>query len=113
MELAKVIEIVKARIVAGECNGTIVEKGFSSDLMSDVLTIDTDKILLITGTCNVQAIRTAEMADIQCILLVRGKIASSEMKIIAEENKMILLESNLSMFHAVGKLYGAGLKPVY
>lgn len=113
MELSKIVEIVNAKTVAGKADGVQVEKGFSSDLMSDVLTIDTDKILLITGTCNVQAIRTAEMADIQCILLVRGKKATPEMICIANENKMVLMETALSMFNTVGNLFQAGLKPVY
>lgn len=113
MMLSEIIDIVSAKIVAGDANEVVVEKGFSSDLMSDVLTIDSEKILLITGTCNVQAIRTAEMADIQCILLVRGKKATTDMIKIANENKMVILETSLSMFNTVGRLYKAGLKPVY
>lgn len=113
MDLSEIIDLVSAKLVAGDVNGVVVEKGFSSDLMSDVLTIDTEKIILITGTCNVQAIRTAEMADIQCILLVRGKKASHDMVKIANENKIVIIETALSMFNTVGLLYKAGLKPVY
>ncbi|HOO85907.1 MAG TPA: hypothetical protein PLS94_15150 [Prolixibacteraceae bacterium] len=113
MELTEIIDIVGAKLVAGNASRVVVEKGFSSDLMSDVLTIDTEKILLITGTCNVQAIRTAEMADIHCILLVRGKKATADMIKIANENNMVILETALSMFNTVGRLYKAGLKPVY
>ena len=42
-------------------------------LMSDVLTVEADDAVLITGLANIQAIRTAEMADISCILFVRDK----------------------------------------
>jgi predicted transcriptional regulator len=113
MILTQIIDTVEARVIAGNPNGVEVEKGFSSDLMSDVLTIDTDKILLITGTCNVQAIRTAEMADIQCVLMVRGKKSTPDMVRIANESKIVLMETPLSMFNVVGRLYVAGLKPVY
>lgn len=113
MSIEELITISGAKIVCGQVNNMNLEKGFCSDLMSDVLTIDTDQLLLITGLANVQTIRTAEMADVQCILLVRGKKASDEMVELARENKMVLLETPVSMFHAAGKLFSAGLKPVY
>ena len=75
MTLKEIVNLLEAHIVAGNIEGEVVETGFCSDLMSDVLTLDTDKMLLITGTANVQTIRTAEMADIRSILLVRNKKA--------------------------------------
>lgn len=113
MKLAKVVELVEAKIVAGSLNDKVVESGFCSDLMSDVLTIDADKLLLITGMTNIQTIRTAEMADILAILLVRNKRVSPEMLELAAENKLVILESPFSMFKAAGVLYAAGLNPVY
>lgn len=113
MELAEIAKIVEAKVVAGDVDKFTIEKGFCSDLMSDVLTIDTDKMLLITGMTNVQTIRTAEMADILCILLVRKKKATPEMLQLAKENGMAILETSYSMFKAAGVLYGAGLIPVY
>ena len=50
-----------------------VHFGVASDLMSDVLTLDGDDIVLLTGLANVQAIRTAEMADIPLVVFLRGK----------------------------------------
>jgi hypothetical protein len=47
--------------------------------MSDVLTLDQDNVVLITGLATLQTIRTAEMADINCIIFVRNKRATSEM----------------------------------
>ena len=47
-----------------------VQCAFASDLMSDVLTLDCNGVLLVTGLCNMQTIRTAEMADVSCILFV-------------------------------------------
>ena len=113
MKLAKVVELVEAKIVAGVPDGKEVDKAFCSDLMSDVLTIDTDKMLLVTGMTNIQIVRTAEMADIQVILLVRNKQMTSEVLKLAAENRMVILQSPFSMFRAAGVLYEAGLKPVY
>jgi predicted transcriptional regulator len=113
MNLTEVARLTDAKLVAGNVGEKQVETGFCSDLMSDVLTLDTDNMLLITGMSNLQAIRTAEMADIQSILMVRGKKATSEMIKLAEESNMAILETALSMFNAAGILHAAGLKPVY
>jgi predicted transcriptional regulator len=90
-----------------------VERAFASDLMSDVLTLLADNLLLITGLNNVQAVRTAEMADIGVILFVRGKTPNAKMIELAEENGIVLLSTAYSMFRSSGVLYGAGLAPVF
>ncbi len=90
-----------------------VEYAFASDLMSDVLTTDVDNLLLITGLSNLQTIRTAEMSDIYAVLLARGKRASEEMKSLASEQGITIIETGFSMFRSSGLLYNAGLKPVY
>ena len=90
-----------------------IEMGYSSDLMSDVLTLDTDNMVLITGLVNLQAIRTAEMADIRVIIFVRNKKASEQILKLACEYGMCILESPYSLFKSSGLLFQAGLKPVY
>ena len=114
MTIQDICRILDAKIVSGEeFAGKDVKKGFASDLMSDVLTLDTDDMVLITGLTNTQTLRTAEMADISCILFVRDKKVTDEMKEIAEDNEMVLLECRYSMFRTIGMLYEAGLEPVY
>jgi len=108
------VAIIGGRVICG--NDKIdreVAHAFASDLMSDVLTLDKENILLITGLANMQTIRTAEMSDISCILFVRNKKVTDEMIDLAEENNMILIQCASSMFKTVGELYVAGLKPVY
>lgn len=110
-ELAKLIE---AEIVSGPgCPGPDIERAFASDLMSDVLTIETDKMMLITGLANPQTIRTAEMSDVSCIVFVRGKKVTKEMRQLANELGITLLECRSSMFKTAGILYNAGVKAVY
>ena len=114
MRLEDVCAAVGGTAVCGkECLGRVVDSAFASDLMSDVLTLKTDDFLLITGLANIQAVRTAEMADAACLLLCRGKQSSPEMRRLAEENGMVIIESPYSMFKCAGLLYGAGLSPVY
>ena len=70
-------------------------------------------VLLVTGLCNLQTIRTAEMAEVSYILFVRGKKVTPDMLELARENNMVLLETDHSMYHTVGELYSAGLLPIY
>ncbi len=114
MKVAEIRELLSARVICGtEQDHVSLEKGYSSDLMSDVLTLDTDHLLLITGMCNLQTIRTAEMADIRFIVFVRNKKATDEMIELASEHGICLMESPFTLFKASGLLYMAGLKPVY
>ncbi len=114
MKLSKVVELLDAIVVCGEAHiEREVYYGFASDLMSDVLTLNTDDMLLITGMSNLQTIRTAEMADIQQILVVRNKEITPEMCEIANENDLVVLSCSRSMFRSVATLSKAGLSPVY
>ena len=114
MKIKKIVELLKGKIVCGDDKADIeLQNGFASDLMSDVLTIGTDNLLLITGLANLQTIRTTEMLDIPFIVFVRGKKATDEMLKLANENEMVLIECNYSMFKVCGILYEVGIKPVY
>jgi len=96
-----------------EIEGREIKNGFSSDLMSDVLTLDTEHMLLITGLANIQLIRTAEMADIEVVLLARNKKATPDMIELAKETGLVIIETPYSIFRASGILYENGLEPVY
>ncbi len=82
---------------------------FGSDMMSDVLAFAENRDVLLTGLLNPQIVRTAHMLDMRCIIIVRGKIATTEIKRLAEENHIALLETDLTMYESSGKLYEGGL----
>ncbi len=114
MKLKEVVELLNATVVSGHHHlDSEVEYSFASDLMSDVLTVEKENILLLTGLANLQTIRTAEMSEITKIVFVRRKKATPEMLQLAEENEMALIECDYSMFKASGMLFTAGMKPVY
>ena len=115
MQVSDIIEHTQAKalILSSDHAQVLIEKAFSSDLMSDVLTLDTENLMLITGLNNLQTIRTAEMADVRCILFARNKRPDKEMITLAEKENITLLISEKSVFHLSGLLFGAGLKPVF
>ena len=107
MKIQRIQELTDASIVCGsEKRENDVQCAFASDLMSG-------DVLLVTGLCNLQTIRTAEMAEVSYILFVRGKKVTPDMLELARENNMVLLETDHSMYHTVGELYSAGLLPIY
>lgn len=83
---------------------------YSSDMMSDVLAFAEDHSVLVTGLCNPQVIRTAEMLDMVCIIFVRGKRPDEQMCKMAGEKNMVILLTGHSMFQTCGLLYEAGLR---
>lgn len=114
MNVEEICSVLNGELVCGgDRISREVTHAFASDLMSDVLTVNCNNLLLITGLANLQAIRTAEMSDIDCILFVRNKSVTTEMKNLAEELEITLIASPLSMFRASGELYRAGIKPLF
>jgi serine kinase of HPr protein (carbohydrate metabolism regulator) len=114
MTIKDISERIDGHIICNEDRDSLeVEYAFSSDLMSDVLTISRENMVLITGLTNLQAIRTSEMSDISCIIFARDKKVNSDIISLAKENNMILIESPYSMFRISGELYKAGLKPIF
>ncbi|MCK6625014.1 MAG: hypothetical protein L6R45_07535 [Anaerolineae bacterium] len=87
-----------------------VQTGFGADLMSDVLHYHVAQGLLITGLVNPQIVRTAEMADVAVILLVRGKKPLPETLTIAQQVGIPIIGTRLTMFETCGRLYASGLK---
>lgn len=114
MTIREIAEKIDGRVVCCEEKlSTVIEYAFSSDLMSDVLTVKKENILLITGLVNIQAIRTSEMSDINCIVFARDKKVNSDIISLAKENNMVLIESPFSVFRISGELYKAGIKPIF
>lgn len=87
-----------------------VHTACGSDMMSDVLAFVKDQSVLLTGLCNPQSVRTAEMMDIVCIVFVRGKIPDESIIELAKERKIVLLSTQMRMFSACGILYQNGLR---
>jgi len=115
MELKNIAELLEGEIVTS-CNqhSNNVERGFTSDLMSDVLTLGPcEDVILITGLANIQTIRTAEMAGLNYIALVRGKRASGEMIALAKENDINIIETAFSAYRASAVMYHAGIGSIF
>lgn len=114
MNIESIAVLVEGTLVSSiERKKTPIFHAFSSDLMSDVLTVDAEHTVLITGLANLQTIRTAEMSDINCIIIARNKKATDEMVDLANQSNIVIIETVFSVFRVSGLLYQNGIKPLY
>ena len=110
MKLKNVVELLNAKVYCGDDHMDMeLISACSSDMMSDVLAFVKDQALLVTGLCNPQVVRTADMMDIKCIILVRGKVPTQDMLTIANQKGIAILSSDYRMYSACGILYKNGL----
>ena len=106
-------------IVSGTALNKVEEKGLKldtivvSDLMSDVLTLENEPDILVTGLANTQSIRTAEMADIPFVIIAKGKPVSIEIISLAREGNISLISTDLSIYKCCGLLYTNGIKDIF
>jgi predicted transcriptional regulator len=110
MKLSEIIRIIDGQpLFPLPSNDPEIKGGCGADLMSDVLASIQPDAILLTGLCNPQVIRTALMADIRAIILVRGKNPPPETLSLAEQEEIPLISSPYGMFELCGRLHEAGL----
>ena len=110
MQIQKIAELLDAKILCGNNHlDGVVKSACGCDMMSDVLAFVKDQAVLLTGLCNPQVVRTAEMMDMRCIVFVRGKMPPEEVVALAEEAGIVVMTTAERMYVACGKLYANGL----
>lgn len=110
MIVKDVIAVVEGKLLTPDVDlSRTVLGGCGADLMSDVLAYIQPEAVLLTGLCNPQVVRTAQMADITAIVLVRGKTPPQETIDLAVSEGIPLISSPYGMFELCGRLHEAGL----
>jgi predicted transcriptional regulator len=110
MTLNELIDVIYGRLLTDNTDLTAeVKGGCGADLMSDVLASIQPNAVLLTGLCNPQVVRTAQMADVAAIVFVRGKVPTSDMIALANDAQIPLITAPYGMFELCGRLYRAGL----
>jgi predicted transcriptional regulator len=110
MNVSELISLIDGNLLNPDANlNREVKGGCGADLMSDVLASIKPEAVLLTGLCNPQVVRTAQMADVAAIVLVRGKVPPHETIDLAKMEHIALISSRYGMFELCGRLYQAGL----
>jgi predicted transcriptional regulator len=111
MKLKELISIIDGTLLTPDVNLEMtIAGGCGADLMSDVLASIQPDAVLLTGLCNPQVVRTAQMADVRAIVFVRGKQPPGETIDLAIDENVPLISSPYGTFELCGRLYQAGLR---
>jgi hypothetical protein len=105
LNLEKVKELLQAEVLWPCDLSVVIESVGAADLMSDVLAMGWPGMLLLTGLANMQAVRTATVADIKAVVFVRGKRPAPGVIELAQQSGIPLLSTPMIMFEAAGVLY--------
>ncbi len=110
MRLEEVVKLIYGQVLTANVDlHAEVEGGCGADLMSDVLASVQPQAVLLTGLCNPQVVRTAQMADVAAVVFVRGKMPTQDVIDLANEEQIPLITTPYGMFELCGRLYKAGL----
>ena len=110
MKISTIADILNAQVYSSkELLDGEVHSACGSDMMSDVLAYVKHQAVLLSGLVNTQVVRTADMMDMRCIVMVRNKVPTEEMIRLAEESGIVLLSTACRMYEACGLLYEKGL----
>ena len=110
MRLEEVITLVSGKVLTDEPDlQAEVAGGCGADLMSDVLASAQPHAVLLTGLCNPQVVRTAQIADVAAVVFVRDKIPTQDLIDLANMEGIPLITSPYGTVELCGRLYQAGL----
>ena len=74
MKLSELVFLIEGKILTETpTDNHEISGAMGADLMSDVLASIQPEAALLTGLCNPQVVRTAQIADIRAVVFVRGK----------------------------------------
>jgi predicted transcriptional regulator len=108
--MADLRELLRCDVLSGrsQLDGLEPTGFFAADLMSDVLAFAHPGNVLLTGLTSLQAVHTADVAEIPAIVFVDGKRPADDVRETAERRGLLLLATRFDMFEACGRLYEAG-----
>lgn len=111
MKISEIKKALNAELLVGEdqIDKNVVAAG-GADLMADVLSAVAQEAVLLTGLTTEQALRTARISDVGCVVFVRGKKPGEQVLALARSYKIPVLTTKYSLFVASGRLYINGLR---
>ncbi len=110
MDLQALLACTRGQLLTGSADLHLQILGVgAADLMSDVLACVKPGAVLLTGLCNLQVVRTAQMADVAAVVFVRGKQPDAATVALANAEGIPLISSPFGLFELCGRLYQQGV----
>ena len=91
-------------------DSVIIENVVAGDLMSEVLVAEGEKTILVSSLAMDQLVRTAHIVDSLGVLIVNNKMPLETTKKLAQEFKLNLLATDLSLFETCAILWDLSRK---
>jgi predicted transcriptional regulator len=105
MKIADIAKTLEGEVV---CCADRLEREVSdfaaSDLLSDVLAVAKENYALLTGLTNAQIVRTAEITNAICVVILRNKQPQPAAVALARRSNMPLILTPYGMFDACARL---------
>lgn len=110
MDLRELVDCTQGQLLTDGTRPRLPIRGAgAADLMSDVLACVQPGAVLLTGLCNLQVVRTAQMADVAAVVFVRGKVPEPATIALANEEGIPLISSPLGLYELCGRLCRCGV----
>jgi predicted transcriptional regulator len=111
MTLGEVVEALKLDVRTGsEEMGRIVEGGYVSDLLSDVIAGAKEGDLWITLQIHQNIVAVAFLNNLAGIIVVGGREPDPDTVKKAEEQGVPILETSMRSYELAGRLYEMGIR---
>ncbi len=112
MNLEEVARLLQGTFLCGEeKKGTVIDRAYAADLLSDVLALTEERTTLITGTISPQVVKVADILNVVAIIFVRGKRPAQNLIEYAQCLSIPLVFTEKTMFETCGLLYTHGVQP--
>jgi predicted transcriptional regulator len=105
MKIADVVRILEGEVIccADKLDRPVLAFA-AADLLSDVLAFERENYVLLTGLTNAQVVRTAEITNACCVVMLRNKQPQPAAVALAKRNGIPLVLSHFGMFDACSRL---------
>lgn len=87
-----------------------VSGGYTSDLLSDVIANSKKDNVWITMQTHLNIIAVASLKELSAIIIVMNREIDKDALEKANEEKILVLSTNLTAFQISGKIYESGIK---
>ena len=87
-----------------------ISGGYTSDLLSDVIANSKKDNVWITMQTHLNIIAVASLKELSAIIIVMNREIDKDALEKANEEKILVLSTNLTAFQISGKIYESGIK---
>lgn len=111
MTLSEIIGRFGFTVLAPPANGELnVERGYASDLLSDVIGNADKDAIWVTMQMHTNIIAVAALKDVAAIVIVSHHRPADETIAIAGQKGVCVLGTGMTAFEVCGRLYAAGIR---